>query len=213
MPKSALSQETLEVLESMWAEGVQNHSSEENKLKVQQVAAATGLVDEQIKVWIYNRNRKKKVGGGRTKKKRLSGSTNKACSSIKGLTHSDTEKTGQDVFEVVESGGARQEQNDPGQDTSFQEAESSRAIMELPLENQEQQQETAAQLIQSVEGKIQKLQDCNCEVLVMVYNQSSGSLYTTGTPKGLDFLTSQNPGIHWQFAGAMSNSSCEYSYN
>ena len=61
--------------------------------------------------------------------------------------------------------------------------------------------------------QIPKLQASNCEVLVVVYNQRSGSLYTTGTPNGLEFLNSQNPGIHWQFAGAMSNSSCEYNFN
>ena len=38
------------ILESMWADGVHSHRSEMDKLKVKQVAAATGLVVEQVKV-------------------------------------------------------------------------------------------------------------------------------------------------------------------
>ena len=34
----------------MWADGVHSHRSEMDKLKVKQVAAATGLVVEQVKV-------------------------------------------------------------------------------------------------------------------------------------------------------------------
>lgn len=34
----------------MWAEGVHSHRSEMDRLKVKQVAAATGLVVEQVKV-------------------------------------------------------------------------------------------------------------------------------------------------------------------
>ncbi|KAJ3610694.1 hypothetical protein NHX12_022786 [Muraenolepis orangiensis] len=58
--------------------------------------------------------------------------------------------------------------------------------------------------------KVHKLHACNCEVVVMVYNHNSGSLYTTGTPKGLDFLNSQNPAVHWQFSSAVSNACTEF---
>ncbi|XP_056148299.1 uncharacterized protein LOC130123196 [Lampris incognitus] len=219
MPKSTLSQETLRVLESMWAEGVRNYSSEPNKLKVQQVAAATGLVDEQIKVWIYNRNRKRKAKGGLTKKKQLSVSTKQTSHAVKDLTDGGAGEKDQDVCAEAESIGAQRPQNEPGQDKCLQQDRClqqdklSCATVDFPAEHRDEQQETAAQLIHSVEDKVQKLQACNYEVLVLVYNQSGGSLYTSGTPRGLNFLHSQNPGIHWQFAGAMSNATSENTYN
>ncbi|XP_035796938.2 uncharacterized protein LOC111585092 isoform X3 [Amphiprion ocellaris] len=61
MPKKyAYPPETLQILESLWTQGMQNCSTDENKLKIQQASVATGLVDERIKSWIYSRNRKKK---------------------------------------------------------------------------------------------------------------------------------------------------------
>ncbi|XP_071375595.1 uncharacterized protein [Centroberyx affinis] len=213
MPKKySYSRETVEILESLWAQGMQNCSSNENKLKVQQAAVATGLVDERVKLWIYHRNRKKRrEDGGPTQRKQLCPSTTKASISTKGMTHNVAGKISQDVAEELDSNWTRQGQKDPDQDASSEE-ETDAAATDLPLENpdKDSHQEAATRLIQSVEEKVQELQACNCEVIFMVYNQSSGVLSTTGTAKGLNFLNSQNPGIHLQFATAVSNSSSDY---
>ncbi|XP_029907906.1 uncharacterized protein LOC115359515 isoform X2 [Myripristis murdjan] len=203
MPKKYVyNRETIEILESLWAQGMQNCSTNENKLKIQEAAVATGLVDERIKVWIYHRNRKKrKEDRGLTKRKQLCPSMAKASISPKGMMS-------EVVAEEVDSKRtSRPGQKEPERDTSLVE-ETNQATTDLPLEGEDKdsQQETAAHLIQSVEDKIQELQACNCEVIFMVYNHSSGFLSTTGTVKGLDFLNSQNPGIHLQFAATVSNS-------
>ncbi|XP_040014592.1 uncharacterized protein LOC120807032 isoform X3 [Xiphias gladius] len=76
MPKKYIyPAETLEILESLWTQGMQNCSTDENKLKIQQASIATGLVDERIKLWIYCRNRKRKRDDGRQPKRKKSCST------------------------------------------------------------------------------------------------------------------------------------------
>lgn len=61
--------------------------------------------------------------------------------------------------------------------------------------------------------QVQELQECDCDVIVLVYNHNSRYLSTTGTPRGLDFLRSQDPGIDFQFAAALSASSWDYILN
>ncbi|CAL8298174.1 unnamed protein product [Merluccius merluccius] len=206
----------------MWAEGVHSHRTETDRLKVKQVAAATGLVVEQVKVWIYNRNRKKrKSGEGQTRRKQPCGALKtQSPVSTEGLTSSDVGHTVTPGSpEEATSSGAGGEDSNPDRDLQEpEEGEKSCSSVEQqdkdPEQDQDQdrRQETATELIQAVEDQVHKLQTCNCEVLVMVYNHNSGSLYTTGTPNGLDFLNSQSPAVHWQFSGAMATNSTEYSY-
>ncbi|XP_040014590.1 uncharacterized protein LOC120807032 isoform X2 [Xiphias gladius] len=193
---------------------MQNCSTDENKLKIQQASIATGLVDERIKLWIYCRNRKRKRDDGRQpKRKKSCSTTTKARISTEESTQKVSKKTNQDVVVGVDSDCSRQGQGDPGQDSaSSSDDETNRTTPDLLVQDpgKDSPQETAAHLIQSVEGKVQELHACNCDVIVLVYNHTSGCLSTTGTLKGLDFLSSQNPGIDLQFAAAVSVSSCDY---
>lgn len=77
------------------------------------------------------------------------------------MTHYDAKKTGQCVSKVAASKWAGQEQKAPAQDQSCEEEneeEESRAIMDLPLEDQEheKQQDTAATLLQNIDEKVGK---------------------------------------------------------
>ncbi|CAL8368548.1 unnamed protein product [Gadus morhua 'NCC'] len=214
MPKSTLSQDKLQILESLWAEGVHSYRSEMDKLKVKQVAAATGLVVEQVKVWIYNRNRKKRKGGEGQMKREKSSSVLKSHSfSDEGILSSDgghTTTPGSPV-EATCSEAGREDSNRDMDLRELEEGDGSSSSGEQQEKGQDlqQHQERAIEIMQAVEDQVHKLNTCNCEVLVMVYNHHSGSLYTTGTAKGLDFLNSQTPAVHWQFSEAMSNSSSE----
>ncbi|XP_069547080.1 uncharacterized protein [Brachyistius frenatus] len=213
MPKKyAYPPETLEMLESLWVQGMQNCSTDENKLKIQQASVATGLVDERIKTWIYCRNRKKRRDdGGQSKGK-------KSCSTTANARISTevSEKMNQGDIEEVDSECSRRGQRASGQDSSSSDEEMTRATEpDLPVQDsdKESQQGTAACLIRSIEETVQELQACNCDVIVLVYNHSSRCLSTTGTLKGLDFLSSQNPGIDLQFAAALSVSSGDCTLN
>ncbi|CAL8255524.1 unnamed protein product [Lota lota] len=224
MPKSTLSQDKLQILESMWAEGVHSYRSEMDKLKVKQVAAATGLVVEQVKVWIYNRNRKKrKSGEGQTKKEQSICVLKTHRLSTKGMMSSDVGHTTPpgSPGEAISSVAGREDSNRDLELQELEEGEGSSSSVEQQEKEQDQEdqdqdqhqhQEMAIELMQAVEDQVHKLHTCNCEVLVMVYNHKNGSLYTTGTAKGQDFLNSQTPAVHLQFSEAMSNSSTDNSY-
>lgn len=214
------------------------------RLRVKQVAAATGLEVEQVKVWIYNRNRKKRKSGegprkggeGPTKSTQPSGALQThgrpapggGTSSDVGPTASrgspeeatssrpddlDSQEPEPELEQEVEGEGSfshsvdrQKKKKDPDLDPEDPDLETD--------QRPDRHQEIATEFIQAVEEQVHKLHTCNCEVAVMVYNHSSGALYTTGTPKGLDFLNSQTPAVHWQFSGAMSNSSStQYSYS
>ncbi|XP_047437989.1 PRELI domain containing protein 3B isoform X1 [Mugil cephalus] len=196
MPKkNTLPSETLQILESLWAQGMQNCSTNENKLKIQQASLATGLVDERIKCWIYSRNRKKRKDddGGQSKENKSFSTSTKTETCTEDITNSVFEKMTQDETEEVDSEFSRLAQGEAYQDSSSSDEES--------------QQGAAAQLIRGIEGKVRELQACDCDVIVMVYNHNSRYLSTTGTPRALDFLRSQDPGIDFQFAAALSTSS------
>ncbi|XP_023150235.2 uncharacterized protein LOC111585092 isoform X2 [Amphiprion ocellaris] len=209
MPKKyAYPPETLQILESLWTQGMQNCSTDENKLKIQQASVATGLVDERIKSWIYSRNRKKKRDDeGQSKAKKSCSTASNARISTEDVTQN------QDRTEEADSECSRQGQEGPSQDSSSSDEYVNRTTETDPSvqdSDKDSQQGAAASLIQVVEGKVQELHACNCDVIVLVYNHSSRCLSTTGTLKGLDFLSSQNPGIDLQFAAAVSVSSCDY---
>ncbi|KAF7666686.1 hypothetical protein LDENG_00096810 [Lucifuga dentata] len=204
------------MLESLWEQGMQNCSTDENKLRIQQACMATGLVDERIKLWIYSRNRKKrKTDEGQSKQKKLCCSTSKASISSKGVTHNVAGNLKEDASEELGSEWNRQAQGEQSQASSSSDGEMDRVTADIPVQNSDKDshQERVAHLIQCIEDKVQELQACSCDVIFMVYNHGSGCISTTGTMKGLDFLRSQDPGIHFQFAAAVSDPSCDYALN
>ncbi|KAK2861874.1 hypothetical protein Q5P01_001407 [Channa striata] len=103
MPKKYVyDSETLQILESLWAQGMQNCSTDENKLKIQQASTATGLVDERIKLWIYCRNRKKRRDVEGKSKKAKSSSTTAATIPSDDVTRNNLKEINQTVVNKEE---------------------------------------------------------------------------------------------------------------
>ncbi|XP_078608914.1 uncharacterized protein LOC144880541 [Branchiostoma floridae x Branchiostoma japonicum] len=186
-------------LEEFWKKGMQNKRTDRAKELIKEAAVVTGLEEDIVEHWVYNRRVRVKPPSG-VPSRASQTFTITAEKAISGYNlHNREFFRGKSGRSVTKDAAAAWRGLSAEQKKKFNTRAAQMKMAQPSQCNEGVRQRDIKKLYKRVHETLKKLQDCGCDAYFMATNHNTKKVLMDGTPAGVDFMKKNYPEMLWDF--------------